>query len=154
MWIIIFLAKNAESGMSTHSGEMIHGNGTLKRNTSEHEDFDLSRFTDRQRPLNLERQRSCDTLSLSEMSTLSSPYIPKTDSYTRFTDHSDCPSSPYLRTVLNTPRSHVSTEANPSIIDAWENLRRSCVYFRGQPVGTIAALDISEEKLNYDQVKT
>ena len=39
------------------------------------------------------------------------------------------------------------------IAEAWETLRRSLVYFRGQPVGTIAALDSSEEKLNYDQVK-
>jgi hypothetical protein len=37
--------------------------------------------------------------------------------------------------------------------EAWEALRKSVVYFRGQPVGTIAATDhASEEVLNYDQV--
>lgn len=36
--------------------------------------------------------------------------------------------------------------------EAWEALRRSLVYFRGQPVGTIAALDSSGENANYDQV--
>lgn len=41
----------------------------------------------------------------------------------------------------------------PMVADAWESLRRSLVYFRGQPVGTIAAYDhASEEVLNYDQV--
>lgn len=39
------------------------------------------------------------------------------------------------------------------VADAWEALTRSIVYFRGQPVGTIAAYDhASEEVLNYDQV--
>ena len=37
--------------------------------------------------------------------------------------------------------------------EAWEALRRSLVHFRGNPVGTIAALDHSSEELNYDQVK-
>ena len=37
--------------------------------------------------------------------------------------------------------------------EAWEALRKSVVCFRGQPVGTIAAVDhASEEVLNYDQV--
>ncbi|XP_057994708.1 alkaline/neutral invertase CINV2-like [Hevea brasiliensis] len=39
------------------------------------------------------------------------------------------------------------------IADAWNHLRRSIVYFRGQPVGTIAALDhSSNDALNHDQV--
>lgn len=46
-----------------------------------------------------------------------------------------------------------SMEPHPMVADAWESLRRSLVYFRGQPVGTIAAYDhASEEVLNYDQV--
>ena len=38
--------------------------------------------------------------------------------------------------------------------EAWEALRKSVVSFRGQPVGTIAAVDHAspEEVLNYDQV--
>ncbi|KAL3643104.1 hypothetical protein CASFOL_013919 [Castilleja foliolosa] len=42
-------------------------------------------------------------------------------------------------------------EPHPMISEAWDNIRRSMVYFRGQPVGTITALDNSDEKLNYDQ---
>ncbi|XP_045820460.1 probable alkaline/neutral invertase B [Trifolium pratense] len=38
------------------------------------------------------------------------------------------------------------------ISQAWESLRNSIVHFRGVPVGTIAALDNSDENLNYDQV--
>ncbi|CAN6226939.1 unnamed protein product [Urochloa humidicola] len=41
-----------------------------------------------------------------------------------------------------------------AIADAfWEALKRSIVYFRGQPIGTVAALDKSQgAALNYDQV--
>ncbi|XWS39458.1 hypothetical protein CRYUN_Cryun18bG0055900 [Craigia yunnanensis] len=38
------------------------------------------------------------------------------------------------------------------VAEAWEVLKRSLVYFCGQPVGTIIALDNFEENLNYDQV--
>ena len=37
--------------------------------------------------------------------------------------------------------------------EAWEALRRSMVFFRGLPVGTLAAVDnTTDEVLNYDQV--
>ncbi|XP_074365040.1 putative alkaline/neutral invertase B [Apium graveolens] len=36
--------------------------------------------------------------------------------------------------------------------EAWNALRRSLVYFRGQAVGTVAAMDHSSEELNYNQV--
>ncbi|XP_010471222.2 PREDICTED: probable alkaline/neutral invertase F [Camelina sativa] len=46
-----------------------------------------------------------------------------------------------------------SFDPNPMVTEAWEALCRSQVYFRGNPVGTIAACDpASEEVLNYDQV--
>ncbi|AAC25521.1 Similar to LIM17 gene product gb/1653769 from the genome of Synechocystis sp. gb/D90916 [Arabidopsis thaliana] len=46
-----------------------------------------------------------------------------------------------------------SFEPHPMVAEAWDALRRSLVYFRGQPVGTIAAYDhATEEVLNYDQV--
>ncbi|GAU15915.1 hypothetical protein TSUD_41380 [Trifolium subterraneum] len=39
------------------------------------------------------------------------------------------------------------------VADAWESLRKSQVYYKGQPVGTVAAVDHqAEEVLNYDQV--
>lgn len=59
------------------------------------------------------------------------------------------------RSGRNTPVFSIrdSSETHPIIPEAWEALRRSQVYFRGQPVGTIAAYDhASEEVLNYDQV--
>jgi Alkaline and neutral invertase len=44
-------------------------------------------------------------------------------------------------------------EPHPTVVAAWEALRKSIVYFRGQPVGTVAACDTAtEEALNYDQV--
>ncbi|XP_042012608.1 probable alkaline/neutral invertase B [Salvia splendens] len=46
----------------------------------------------------------------------------------------------------------MASDPHPMIAEAWDDLRRALVYFRGQPVGTIAALDSSDEKLNYDQV--
>lgn len=40
----------------------------------------------------------------------------------------------------------------PMVTVAWDNLRRSLVYFHGKPMGTIAALDSREVALNYIQV--
>lgn len=51
---------------------------------------------------------------------------------------------------MGTPTS--GFEPHPLMSEAWDALRRSIVSFRGQPVGTIAALDHSTEELNYDQV--
>lgn len=107
---------------------------------AELEDCHLSRLLDRPRTLNIERQRSCDQ---SELSIGMSP---------RRGDIFDYVFSPGRRSGFNTPRVENGFETHPMIAEAWEALRRSLVYFRGQPVGTIAALDNSEEKLNYDQV--
>ncbi|GAB2262378.1 hypothetical protein Droror1_Dr00003375 [Drosera rotundifolia] len=43
---------------------------------------------------------------------------------------------------------------NRSLIakEAWQYLRDAVVYYNGQRVGTIAALDVSSDALNYDQV--
>lgn len=41
-----------------------------------------------------------------------------------------------------------------SMIDeAWEQLSKSYVYFKGQRVGTLAAIDTGSETLNYNQVR-
>ncbi|KAL2493591.1 putative alkaline/neutral invertase B [Forsythia ovata] len=53
---------------------------------------------------------------------------------------------------VSTPRSISCVEAHPIVAEAWVALQRSTVHFRGQPVGTIAALDHSSGELNYDQV--
>eukprot|EP00850_Spirogloea_muscicola_P016224 SM000130S27111 [mRNA] locus=s130:266742:270274:- [translate_table: standard] len=63
--------------------------------------------------------------------------------------------------AVNTPRGYVHHShfdsgshlvPHPLVSEAWEALRKSLVFFRGKPVGTIAALDSEEEFLNYDQV--
>uniref|UniRef100_A0A453C010 Uncharacterized protein n=1 Tax=Aegilops tauschii subsp. strangulata TaxID=200361 RepID=A0A453C010_AEGTS len=59
-----------------------------------------------------------------------------------------------LRSLTGTPASstRLSFEPHPLVGDAWDALRRSLVCFRGQPLGTIAAVDSSSgEVLNYDQ---
>lgn len=134
-------------------------NGDIKNVDSsssvfEMEEFDFSRLPDRPRTLNMERQRSFDERSLVDIPMGLSPHPPsRADNFNRVLDHLDSIFSPSRRSGLNTPRSHFGYEPHPMTAEAWETLRRSLVYFRGRPVGTIAALDNSEEKLNYDQVK-
>ncbi|KAF7153715.1 hypothetical protein RHSIM_Rhsim01G0174500 [Rhododendron simsii] len=50
---------------------------------------------------------------------------------------------------------HVASSSDNStsmMEEAWERLKKSFVYFKGRPVGTLAALDPSAEALNYNQV--
>ncbi|KAK9713727.1 hypothetical protein RND81_06G047400 [Saponaria officinalis] len=112
---------------------------------SEMDDFDLSKLLDKPR-LNIERQRSFDERSLSELSIgLNKGSV----------DNFENMYSPGARSGFDTPASSArnSFEPHPMVAEAWEALRRSMVHFRGQPVGTIAAYDhASEEVLNYDQV--
>ncbi|KAJ6379439.1 hypothetical protein OIU76_016138 [Salix suchowensis] len=111
---------------------------------SEMDDFDLSRLLNKPK-LNIERKRSFDERSLSELSI----------GLARGLDTYETTHSPGGRSGFGTPASSTrnSFEPHPMVADAWEALRRSMVYFRGQPVGTIAAYDhASEEVLNYDQV--
>nr|KYP64966.1 hypothetical protein KK1_019580 [Cajanus cajan] len=75
----------------------------------------------------------------------------KAENCSRLGDHLDHLNSPLPKSGLNTPRS-ATFDSHSIASEAWDALRRSLVYFRGQPVGTIAALDNSDEKLNYDQV--
>ena len=120
---------------------------------AEIEEFDFSKAFDRPRALNIERQRSCDERSMSELSIGFSPrqLSIKADNSSRIGDSFDSPLPPLPKSGITTPRSLI-LEPHPILSEGWEALRRSLVYFRGQPVGTIAALDNSDEKLNYDQV--
>ncbi|KAI5420461.1 hypothetical protein KIW84_044309, partial [Lathyrus oleraceus] len=113
-------------------------------------EIDFSKVLDKPRTLNIERQRSCDERSMSELSIGFSPrqLFAKPDMFSRFGDHLD---SPMQKSGLNTPRSLI-LDSNSIFPEAWEALRRSLVHFRGEPVGTIAAMEDSDEKLNYDQV--
>lgn len=104
--------------------------------SNELEEYDFSRLP---RNLNLERQRSCDERSLG--------FSPHPAEHLNF-------DTSFFSAGLNTPpSSHFGFgDPNPIIAEAWDNVRRSLVFFRGNPVGTIAALDTSDDKLNYDQV--
>ncbi|OIV96275.1 hypothetical protein TanjilG_05115 [Lupinus angustifolius] len=115
-------------------------------------EIDLSKLSDKPRHLIIERNRSCDEKSLNELAIGFSPRL-FTKNHETF-DHSDNVPSPCQRSGINTPTSPI-WDPHPILTQAWEALRRSLVYFRGHPVGTIAALDNnnnSDDKLNYDQV--
>lgn len=129
------------------------GNHDTTNSIFEIDDSDILKLMDRPRPVNVERKRSFDEKSYSEMSiTLSPrPSYRMADSF-HMLDHHEYVYSPGRRSGFHTPRSESYYETLPMIADAWEALRRSVVHFRGQPVGTIAALDHSVEELNYDQV--
>ncbi|CAL9062657.1 unnamed protein product [Musa banksii] len=107
------------------------------------DDLSLSRLLNKPK-LNIERQRSFDERSLSELSI-----------NVRALEGYDSIYSPAgYRSGFDTPSTaRNSFEPHPMVAEAWDSLRRSLVHFRGQPVGTIAANDHgSEEILNYDQV--
>ncbi|KAH9320586.1 hypothetical protein KI387_015225 [Taxus chinensis] len=111
----------------------------------------------RPRPLNLER-RSLEEKTLNDLTNSSSSKggLEPIKSYERLDALATATNSPSMsfRSGMGTPRSSCQTPfaTHPMVADAWENLRKSLVYFRGKPVGTIAALDSTEEALNYNQV--
>lgn len=131
-------------------------NGSVKShetagNICENEDIDILKLLDKPRPINIERKRSFDEKSFSDQF----PNGLSPHQFCRNTENSlRAIDSPCRRSSLNTytPRSHSYYDSHPIVCDAWDALRRSLVYFRDQPVGTIAALDHSVEGLNYDQV--
>ncbi|KAL0360552.1 UNVERIFIED_CONTAM: putative alkaline/neutral invertase B [Sesamum radiatum] len=130
-------------------------NGTARHHESnssifEIGDSDLSRLLERPRPVNIERKRSFDERSFSELSISSPPrqFYRNNENSSRVFDSILSPA----RSGISTPRSFTCVETHPIVAEAWVALQRSIVHFRGQPVGTIAALDHSTEELNYDQV--
>lgn len=150
--------------MSPTTAIEIPQNGSVKSHemaggtASKNEDFDILKLLDKPRPINIERKCSFDGKSLSEFSNGLSPHQFSRNTSTEYSlraiDYIDQHSnnSPCRKSSMNTPRSNSYYETHPMVGDAWEALRRSLVCFRGQPVGTIAALDHSVEGLNYDQV--
>ncbi|EEF52721.1 beta-fructofuranosidase, putative [Ricinus communis] len=108
------------------------------------DDSDVFKLMERPTPVNVARNKSFDERSLnSEFSITLSPRF-------NHRNHQEF-GSPTERSGFSTPRSGGHFEPNPMVAEAWESLRRSLVYHRGQPVGTIAALDHSVEELNYNQ---
>lgn len=143
--------------MSTHSVD-VNPTECVKSvdascSVSEIDEYDFSRFPERPRNLNMDRdrQRSFDERSLVDLPCFSPPVSSRADNISRIDHFDSLPFSPAHRSGFDTPRSF-GHEGSPMMAEAWDALRRTLVYFRGKPVGTIAALDSSEEKLNYDQV--
>ncbi|XP_074263728.1 putative alkaline/neutral invertase F [Silene latifolia] len=118
------------------------------------DDDDFSKFTEKAKPIKIERKRSFDEKSFSEMSITMSPrpFYKNTQNSSRVFEPVDSIYSSGGRSGFDTPRSENGFEPHPIVAEAWDALRASIVYFRKEPVGTIAAIDNSEESLNYDQV--
>ncbi|KAK8512562.1 hypothetical protein V6N12_075136 [Hibiscus sabdariffa] len=96
----------------------------------EADDPNILRSLERPRAINVERNRSPEE---------------RIDHFEGLSPHG-------RRSGFNTPRSYTCLETHVVVTEAWKNLRHSTVYYRSQPVGTIAAMDHSVEELNYDQV--
>ncbi|XP_039121355.1 probable alkaline/neutral invertase F [Dioscorea cayenensis subsp. rotundata] len=125
----------------------------LKPVIVKHEEFDFSKLEDRPKTLGIERHRSCDEKAMHDLSVRSLSAMPSfKNGSSRSHENLETIPSPDKRSVINTPKGSYFSEASPLMAEGWEALQRSLVYFRGLRVGTIAALDHSEEALNYNQV--
>ncbi|CAD6254496.1 unnamed protein product [Miscanthus lutarioriparius] len=113
--------------------------------------LDLSRLIiDRPQRFTLERKRSFDEQSWSELSHSHSHR--NNDGFDSVLQSPAFPSGGF-DSPFSTGTHFGGGGPHPLVNEAWEALRKSVVYFREQPVGTIAAVDhASEEVLNYDQV--
>lgn len=117
------------------SKQIVHNGNGGRTSSVDTEDSDL---LNRPQPANTERNGSFADRSSSQLSITLSP---------RKSHPSD-----FLES-LGSPRSSSCFNTHPIFGEAWNALRRSLVYFRGQAVGTVAAMDHSSEQLNYNQVK-
>jgi glycogen debranching enzyme len=120
-------------------------------------DIDYVKLLDLRRNMHpIETNRSLDERSLSDLISAnlhSSPRLMRPMETVKSSECLEALLSPSIRSsVVCTPRDRHSFEPHPMISDAWDALRRSIVFFRNQPVGTIAAMDPTEDSLNYNQV--
>jgi hypothetical protein len=103
----------------------------------------------RTRMHHIERHRSCVvTLSDLELNGLQPHRLQQTIEISKIPGGgSQCSLHEETPTDTNASHRHAIADA------AWEALKRSIVYFRGQPIGASAAIDKSQgAALNYDQV--
>lgn len=122
--------------------------------SGENGSIDYGRLADF-RPRKIDTYNSLDERSLNDIisSGLSSPRPPRQLETVKSSECLEALLSPSIRSSAGTPREYHAFEPHPMIADAWERLRLSMVYFRDRPVGTIAALDPTEDSLNYNQVR-
>lgn len=57
-----------------------------------------------------------------------------------------------LRSIIGGYQEDGESNGAATMEEAWERLKKSYVYFKGKPVGTLAAMDPNAEALNYNQV--
>ncbi|KAL9231824.1 hypothetical protein vseg_006994 [Gypsophila vaccaria] len=134
-----------------------NGSTTPPDTLDEIEECELTKLVDRPRPLNVDsRQRSLDERTLSEFTHLMSPQASakSAENIPHLSDLLENNLCLSTRSGIDTSKLGFDNISEPHSIvgEAWVALRRSLVHFRGQPVGTIAALDSVEDKCNYDQV--
>lgn len=112
--------------------------------------FDFSKLPERPRILSADgdmlRAKSLSETQFAGLGCLS-PQMSSTTDYSN-----GLPPFPVNMSDLDTTSSAVGHETSPMMSQAWEALKRAKLYFHGEAVGTLAAMDSSEEKLNYDQV--
>ncbi|KAK1369421.1 Alkaline/neutral invertase [Heracleum sosnowskyi] len=120
-------------------------------------EFDISKLPER--PIHLSTDRdmvrahSLSAAAFADLGCLSPQMSSRTGNISKL-DHSDggLPPVPVNMSDPDTTSSAVGHETSPMMSEAWEALKRAKLHFRGEAVGTLAAMDSSEEKLNYDQV--
>lgn len=149
--IMILEVSSEKLNLSTSSDDNVkHADS----NGSENGTFEVSKLLDAKSKPALNGLRSLDERSLSDLVAPGLALRLRTLEPIRSTDCLEGMITPNLRSAATTPRSthHSQFEHHPMFTEAWEALRRSLVYFRKKPVGTIAALDSTADSLNYDQV--
>jgi hypothetical protein len=70
----------------------------------------------------------------------------------RIDENSSDQADPLLHNTALVSTVSLPLDPHPMISQAWDFLKESIVLYDGDPVGTIAAMDNSDETLNYDQV--
>lgn len=117
------------------------------------EEYDFSKMDIRPRTLTVDRHKSCEIRALYDLFRAHAPpHLSSIQDSLKNLDHSKIAEN--LESALPPSRMSSPKASNSSQIqvEAWEALRRALIYFRGRPLGTIAAMDPSEEVLNYNQV--
>lgn len=114
--------------------------------------YDSSNPEQRTRTHTIERHRSCEVsqviLSEVELDGFPLRHQPQTLEVIKSGGTPGSMCSPCVESTTDTNALHKHAMADA----AWEALKQSIVYFRGQPIGTVAAIDKSQAALNYDQV--
>ena len=116
---------------------------------ADHDSLNLEQKT---KLCNIERHKSCGVsqtiLSRVEHDGCQSRHQPPTLEANKCGDTPRGSCVSWAESTADTSALHKHPMANA----AWDNLKKSIVYFRGQPIGTVAAIDKSQTELNYDQV--